>query len=168
MLAGSMPGPVSVRRTVLDWSFEAVSLAALLGTLAFAAWHWGDLPAKVPQHFGVSGKPDSWGGKAILAILPLTSLIVYFGLTLASRYQQLINLPSSADRERPEVRQLLLTFVTVVKAEVTVLLFYITWATVETALGRANGLGKLLAPLTPITIFGTIAFYLWKLKPYRH
>jgi uncharacterized membrane protein len=152
---------------VLDWSFEAISLAALLGTLALPIWRWGDLPAKVPQHFGPSGTPDGWGSKAGLAILPLISLVVYLGLTLASRYQQLINLPSSADRERPEVRQLLLTFVTVVKAEVTVLLFYITWATVETALGHANGLGRSLALLTPITIFGTIALYLWKLKPYR-
>ena len=95
------------------------------------------------------------------------SAAVYILLTRAARDQRLVNLPFSVDRERPEVQQLLVRFMGVVKAVSTVALWYISWRSVASALGRADGLGRAFLPVMLAAIFIPVVFYLVKLRRYR-
>ena len=104
-----------MRRSGFDWVLEIVSVASLAAIIAVVATHWNELPNIVPKHFGASGKPNGWGSKNNLCILPATAVGLYFLLTLAARYQQLINLPISVDRSRPEVGQILFRFANTLK-----------------------------------------------------
>ena len=63
-------------------------------------------------------------------------------LTFASRYQQLVNVPFEIDRDRPEVKQLLLQMTIVLKTILMVLLAGLLWTIVHTPLGRMRTAGR--------------------------
>ena len=52
---------------------------------------------------------------------------IYVLLTFASRYQQLVSVPFEIDRDRPEVKQLLLQMTIVLKTVLMVLLAVMLW-----------------------------------------
>lgn len=156
-----------MRRSGFDWALEVISLAALAAIIAAVATHWNDLPNIVPKHFGASGKPNGWGGKNSLWILPGTAVGLYVLLTLAARYQQLINLPISVDRSRPEVRQIIFRFANVLKAAILIVLFYLSWASVNTALGKATGLGRQTLPIILVAVAVPLVYYVLKLRRYQ-
>jgi uncharacterized membrane protein len=158
---------VEAKRSSFDWLLEGISLAGLVAVFAIVIFHWEDLPERIPAHFGASGRPNRWGAKSELWILPITSLILYVTLTAASRYQKLINVPFTIDRNAPAVRQILLSMSIALKAVAQVAFVYMIWMSVNTALGRANGLGILFAPVFLLATSAPIVFYLLKLRRYR-
>jgi len=84
---------------------------------------------------------------------------VYVLLTVASRFQQLINVPFEIDRERPEVKQLLLQMTIVLKTVLMVLLAGLLWMIVHTPMGRMRSAGRgfllvfLIAMLAPTIVY---------------
>ena len=52
---------------------------------------------------------------------------VYLLLTVAAHFQQLVNIPFEIDRDRPEVKQLLLRMTIVLKTVLMVLLAGLLW-----------------------------------------
>ena len=155
------------KRSGLDWLLEAISLAAVAVTFVITASHWAELPAQVPLHFGASGAPNGWGDKNGLWILPFVSMFLYIVLTAASRYQRLINVPFRIERDAPEVQQLLLNMSIVLKAAMTLMFAYLTWASMNAALGRSEGLGRDVLPVSLLVIFSPMIWYLLKLWRYR-
>lgn len=59
----------------------------LLGCMfALAALSWHAVPDRIPVHWGISGRPDRWGGRFEgLLLLPLVGLLTYLVLLLAPR-----------------------------------------------------------------------------------
>jgi hypothetical protein len=155
------------KRSTFDWVCEAVAIAALAGMIGLTAANWASLPEQMPVHFGASGKPDGWGSKSTLWILTLVNVGLYVVMTLASRYQRLINLPIRVDRNAPEVQQLLRTMVIVLKMGLMALLLYIDWAMVNTGLGRADGLGPEFLPVFLAATFLPLIWFLAKLRKFQ-
>lgn len=155
------------KRPVFDWVLEAFAVVALAMMCGMLDLHWKDLPAEVPMHFGISGEPDGWGSKSGMLLLPLTAVGLYTLLTLSSRYQRLINIPMAIDRDSPEVQRLLRGLSTTLKVVVLWVLAYLEWAGIETALGRAAGLGKLFLPIAMLALFSPLGLYLYKLRAHR-
>lgn len=155
------------KRTTLDWVLEAVSLTVVVAIFLNLAAHWSELPDQVPRHYGFSGNPDRWGGKNGLWVLPFTAVGLYILLTAASRYQGLINLPFTVDRKLPDVRKLLITMSVFMKATILLSLAYISWAGINTALGREQGLGGNFLPIFLAVVFGPLIFFTRKLWRYR-
>ncbi len=44
---------------------RALMWVLALGLLAWAAWLWPDVPARVPVHFGPNGQPDAWADRSV-------------------------------------------------------------------------------------------------------
>ena len=155
------------RRSALGWVLEAVSLGALVSIFGIVWFNWKDLPARILRHFNSRGNPDGWGGKNGLLPLPLTALGIYSLLTMAFRYQNLINIPMTVDRDAPEVRSLLGVMSALLKTILLCMFLYLTGANVNTAMGRLNGLGRPFLPAWLASVFLTPGFYMFKLWPYR-
>lgn len=72
-----------MRLTPLEATLIALillSLGALIVPLALA---WPSLPATVPSHFGLSGRPDAYSGKGLLLTLPIIAIVfTVFALAL--------------------------------------------------------------------------------------
>jgi len=129
----------------------------------FIAWYWSSLPEEIPTHFSISGAPDGWGGKSTLLVLPAIGLVIYIGLTILSRYPHVYNYlwhitPQNAKMQYENSRQMII----LLKTEIVWLFAYIVWQTIQTALGKAKGLGAEFLPIFLILIFGTVGFHLFK------
>jgi len=155
------------RRSVLDWILEGLSLATLLAIVGVVAINWDKLPARIPRHFGISGQPDRWGGKSGMLNLPVIAFGLYAMLTLASRYQGLINVPMAIDRNAPEVRRLLLRMSLTLKLTMLMVFGYLTWSTVNVALGLATGLGRQFLGISLGLIFVPVIGFLYALRAWR-
>src|ERR1700722_6130984 len=94
-------------RSRAQWFFEGLSLLLVIFMFAIVAVHWSQFPDLVPAHYGISGKPNGWHGKSFLLILPCIAAIVWLVMTVAQRYQRLINIPFTIDRDSPEVQSVL-------------------------------------------------------------
>ncbi len=99
--------------------------------------------------------------------LPIVALGIYVLMTLASRYQSLINLPISIDRDAPEVRRLLQSLAITLKLVIVLIFVYIEWILVNTASGRSSTPGTLFLPVTLVAVFLPLGFYLHKLQNYQ-
>jgi uncharacterized membrane protein len=76
-----------------------IGIVCGIGAVSYAAMHYADLPARVPTHFGPSGKPDAWRPKSFwtVMLLPILTLIMGTGLgtfaLLISRAKRAIRHP---------------------------------------------------------------------------
>ena len=136
------------RRSTQDWLLEAVALAALFATFAMVFGHWQRLPV-----FARRGSGGSYG------VMVLLNAGIYLVLTFASHYQQLVSVPFEIDRDRLEVKHLLLQMTIVLKTVLMVLLAGLLWIIVHTPLGRVRTAGRgflvvfLVAMLVPTMVY---------------
>jgi len=154
-------------RSRAQWFFEGLSLLLVMFMFAMLAVHWRQFPDRVPTHFDISGKPNGWHGKGSLLILPSTAVIVWIVMTAAQRYQSLINIPFTIDRDSPEVQSVLRNMMIAGKTTMALLFAWLMRGTVRTALGRAEGIGQWVLPLTLALIFVPLIVYSVKLLRLR-
>jgi uncharacterized membrane protein len=159
---GARPRPADpwLPETPVEWVLEGVSLAALSFGILTLLQAWPDLPSQVPRHFDIAGKPDAWGAKVNLLVLPVVGVVVYLMLTVVGRvphtHSFLVNItPQNA----PRLYRLSRMLVAWMKAQITFTLGYISWSQVRVALGNAQGLGWAFLPATLIAIGVTILIY---------
>jgi uncharacterized membrane protein len=148
-------------RHPLRAAFEIAALAGLVFHVVTVARAWASLPDTVPVHFGASGRPDRWGQKGELLVLPLLSLLLYAGLTWLGRYSHKFNYPWPATGGGAErQRQLGKSLISAIKAQVMWLFAAISWQSARVAAGRAGGLGEAFVPLVLVVVAATLVVYL--------
>ena len=70
----------------IDWRTEAPMWALLVLLFALTAMSWAGAPDQIPVHWGLSGQPDRWGGRAEgLLALPFVTLGIYLLLLFLPR-----------------------------------------------------------------------------------
>ena len=144
------------RRSMQDWLLEAVALAALIATFVMVFRHWQRLPV-----FARRGNGGSY------SIMVLLNVGIYLLLTLASYYQQLVSVPFEIDRERLEVKQLLLQMTIVLKTILMVLLASLLWIIMHTPLGRIKTAGRGFLVVFLIAMLAPTLVYVRKLSRFR-
>lgn len=74
----------------------AIELSALLGIIlnwVLPLIFYFQLPEIITTHYGIDGKPNDWGSKNSIFILPVISTILYIGLTILNRFPHIFNYP---------------------------------------------------------------------------
>jgi len=141
-----------------------ILILALMGggiAVGYAALHYPDLPARVPTHFGPSGKPDAWRPKsfATVMLLPLLTLVMGVGLSgmvfFIARAKRAVRFPQtqvSADAQR-RFRQAVARFMGGIALLVTAMLTLMSISSIRVGLGLAAG----LSPFAMAFGFGLVA-----------
>jgi uncharacterized membrane protein len=130
------------KRSSLQIAYEVVAGSGLLFHIVLIARAWAILPSTIPVHYGFSGQPDAWGGKAELLALPVVSVLLYLGLTWLARYPHKLNYPwTITERNAEQQYRLAKSLVGAVKALLIWLFTAISWQTIRVATGQAGGLG---------------------------
>ena len=155
------------RKSRLVPVLELVAIAGVIAMWAMVAAYWSELPSRVPAHFGASGATDRWGGKNALFVLPVVGVVMYAGLTITSRLPQYFNLPPSVDSKHPAVLALMTELLVVTKTIAVLTFTYIEWASIQTALGQRNGLGRGFLPFAVSVAILAPILYIVKLRRYR-
>ncbi|MBZ5672805.1 MAG: hypothetical protein LAP61_01025 [Acidobacteriia bacterium] len=144
------------RRSTQDWVLEAIAFAALVATFAMVFGHWQRLP--------IFARRGSGGSYSIMVLL---NAGIYLLLTFASHYQQLVSVPFEIDRDRPEVKQLLLQMTIVLKTILMVLLAGLLWIILHTPLGRMRTAGRGFLVVFLIAMLAPTMVYVRKLSRFR-
>ena len=144
----------------LAWIMELLAATFLLLTFVVLMVHFTDLPDRIPRHFNASGIADGFGRKSVILVLPIISLLAFTLLTWAQRVPHIHNFPvkitaSNIVRQYENSVYLLRT----IKVIITIQFFYITYATIETAFGRVNGLSPLFVPVMLGSLLLSIIFF---------
>lgn len=123
-------------------------ISAIVGSFLIIAINYMQIPESVPIHFNGAGKPDAWGPKAMLWILPVIMGLVIFLLLRVSRKPAKLNFPYEVPAEKaPHIyrkARLSLRLMGLVTALMTL---YISWKSIQIAFGEASGLGKWFLPV---------------------
>jgi len=144
------------RRSIQAWLLEAIAFAALVATFAMVFGHWQRLP--------IFARRGSTGSYSVMVLL---NAGIYLLLTFASRYQQLVSVPFEIDRDRPEVKQLLLQMTIVLKTILMVLLAGLLWIILHTPLGRMRTAGRGFLVVFLIAMLAPTMVYVRKLSRFR-
>jgi hypothetical protein len=66
-------------------NFEiAFCVAAIAGTIAYTALRYGELPERVPLHFGLTGQATGFGPRPAVWLIPAVQVIVTVGYAAPS------------------------------------------------------------------------------------
>jgi len=154
---------LDIPRSSFEMALEISGALILLFMFGVVMKNWAALPEVIPSHYDLSGKPEGWSTKNVLWILPALSVVLYAGLTVLSKYPHIYNYawpitPKNTRAQYQIARQMII----ILKTAIVLIFAYIVWQTIQTALGKSNGLGAEFMPVFLILIFGTIGFHLFK------
>ncbi|HPT29276.1 MAG TPA: DUF1648 domain-containing protein [Bryobacteraceae bacterium] len=107
-----------------------LGLAALLGLVAV---NWSTLPDELPMHFGINGKPDRYGSRWQLLILPVVGIAIFVGMSLSAGTAEWLG---GVAPEKPFDAIMLVWTKTVVMA----LMCYCVWTIIRVARKQAEGM----------------------------
>lgn len=123
----------------------AIILIAL--SLLIIGINYTQIPETVPTHFNGAGEPDAWGHKATLWILPVTMTPVMFLLLWVSRKPSKFNYPYEVTPERAaQIYRKARLSLRLMALVTTLMTLYISWRSVQIAIGEATQLGSWFLP----------------------
>ena len=147
----------------IDRIVESIGVIGVILLIGLPIIHYSGLPDIIPRHYGLSGEPDGFSGKGIIWTLPAIGLIMYVGMAILNKFPHIFNYPKEITSENAERQYKIATKLVRFLNTIIVCVFcYITYATIQTALGKQSGLGSYFTPIFVVLIFGTIGIYLYK------
>jgi uncharacterized membrane protein len=143
-------------RINLKWTFWDVILECagwfallLFWIILVASYH--QVPANVPTHFDLLGKPDAFGHKSQLFVLPIVTSALFFGLTWLNKFPHIFNFPIEINEQNAEIQYRLSTrFLRWLKGWIVLLFLMISWHSMNASNHAAVSLNRLL----PLMLFG--------------
>lgn len=137
--------------------------AGVLLAVAITFIYYDKLPKRMAIHFDFSGKPNGWGGKETLIMLPIILVVMYLLLTGLEKVPHIYNYTvkineKNAKAQYKNARAMLI----VLKTEVVYLFAYMQWITIEGALNNTLGLSPWFIVIAMIFIFGSIGYFIYK------
>ncbi len=140
-------------QTPAEKALVALAVVALVALVVVTAYWWATLPATIPTHFGINGKPNAYGPKGAIWLLPGLLFVFTIGFSFLSRYPWLFNYPVTITQENAERQyhrgRLLLA---VINAFLACYFVVIQWQTIEVARGAAASLGPIFGKVSIIAL----------------
>ena len=137
----------------VDYVLEAAGILALAATIVYVALSWSRLPARLPTHFDIAGRPNAWGSGASILFLPSLALVLYAGLGILQRFPWAYNYAVAIGPDNAEAQyRLAVRLLRALKAIIAATFGWIDYSTIRMALAaagggdRADGLGPFMIP----------------------
>jgi uncharacterized membrane protein len=154
---------IKIKSEPIDRIVESIGVIGIILLIGLPVFYYSSLPDIIPRYYGSSGEPDGFSGKGIIWTLPAIGLVMYVGMAMLNKFPHIFNYLIEITTENAErqykIATKLLRFLNTIIACV---FCYITYATIQTALGKQSGLGSYFTPIFMVLIFGIIGIYLYK------
>lgn len=152
-----LPNPMA------DGWLRYIPLAAVILGFVLVSANYGELPAEIPIHFNGKGEVDGYGPKAMLWILPVINFGMFALLGWAPKTPfSMFNYPVTITEENAaRQHQIALDLIAYIRIIVCVLLSYLVFAVVQSALSGESRLENVAVFGVMVALFGVIG---WKLK----
>jgi len=149
-----------IPHTPFETLLEALTALGIITILAKTVWGWLTLPAIIPTHYGLSGAPNAYGGKASLLILPILAICLSVLLTFVSRYPHRYNYPWPITAENaPRQYYLARLLLRWIALEEVWVLCGLQWLLIQAAQSHSTGPILLVAPVMVLALIVTIILH---------
>lgn len=146
----------------LDYALEIVAAMSLVALLGLVMVHYADLPEQIPTHFGADGRPDGFGSKNSLWLLPVLGLFIYAMMTFINQKPHVFNYTVKITPENaPYQYRMGVRLIRFLKATILILFAYLVWGTINIATGGGERLGHWLW-LLPVLSIGSVFYFFLK------
>ena len=153
---------LNLKITPLEIFLNGITLVAFVGTIVYLVSSWKIIPSEIPAHYNVLGEVDRWGSKGEMLILPLIGLLMWIGMTVLEKFPHVYNY-INLTKENAHAQYLNgRLLINVLKNEIVLLFSYITWKSVQVAIGEQDSLGVWFLPVFLIIIFGSMGYFIMK------
>lgn len=151
---------LNIPRTRFEKVFDLVTLIAFIVWIGYLIYVWGQLPAQVPAHFDGTGTVDRWGSKWELLLLPIIAVILTIFLAFLEKHPEWHNYMNLTEENIEFQYKNSRMLLHVIKNESLLFFAYISFQSVQVALGNATSLGILFLPVFLIVLFGSMIFFI--------
>lgn len=152
---------VKITSTPFDRCLDGISLLLLIAFLGITVFYYASLPETIPTHFNAAGEPDAYGHKASLFLLVGIALLIFLLLRYFQNKPHLYNYPTTITEENAQEQYTkAMRMMRVLNLTTLVILFYLQFQTIQTALGNATGLGSYFIIFVVISGFLPLLFLL--------
>ena len=83
----------------------AIGYTALVVLIAVGLYAFATLPASIPTSFGFDGRPQAWGSKLTILMLPAAGLLAFVLISIVQATKPRANLPFRVPEGRDEAVQ---------------------------------------------------------------
>lgn len=133
---------IELEKTRREKIIELVGWIALFLMVLIPIFFYEKLPDVVPNHFGPDGKPDGFGSKAVIFLLPIIGIITYVGLFYMNKFPRSFNYPVKITSENTEIQYKIVTrMIRNMNTFISISILYITCNIVYGAMHGEIGLG---------------------------
>lgn len=154
---------IEIKKTPIDIVIEIIGFLGLILLLGLPLYYFDKLPETIPRHFAATGEPDGFSGKGMIWTLPVIGITMYVGMFWLNKHPHIFNYSQPVTKENAERLYTIGTkMIRTLNAIITCVLAYITYSTIQTALGNQNGLGVWFLPVFMISLFGITAYFFYK------
>lgn len=135
--------------------------------LVYATYSFPNLPALIPVHFGIDGKPNGWGGKYTILFIPLINLtLVCFMASVRKHPFSYLNLPIKVSNNNVEERvKLGKQLLDLICVAISILFFFVELHIVKSSQNPISSNGLFIVIISIVAaILGLSAFYTKKIN----
>lgn len=137
----------------LWWIVDIASFCTFLATVVLVVSRYASLPAEIPIHFGPSGRPDGWGSRDTIFLLPVLAAMLQAMLTAAPFFPHHMHLLGP---RTPENLSAAIAMLRILKWEAMTLFFFLA-----DAMTRSAALGWVPVVFLSI-LLGTAVIGIWQ------
>jgi len=139
---------IKVPFETVDVIIEMLSITLLILMWTYCIINYFELPDTIATHFDATGKPDDFGSKNTIWIIPVVATVMYIGMYILNKYPHIHNYMVNITEENALKNYRFSTrVVRVVNFLCVLLLAYITYMIIESAFGKQYNLGTWFVPL---------------------
>lgn len=157
---------IKVPFETVDIIIEIISITLLILMWSYTIVNYFELPNTIATHFNEAGKPDDFGSKQTVWIIPIITTAMYIGLFILNKYPHMHNYMVNITEENALKNYKFSTrIVRVVNLLCVLLMAYITFMIVESAFGKQFDLGAWFMPIViGISIILPIIIFVYMIK----
>ena len=154
---------IKFQLTTMDWTLEILGFGCLITLIVYPIIYFNELPEIIPRHFSMLGKPNGFGNKSNIWLMPVITTIVFISLTFAQRFPHRLNYLFDITHENAE-RQYknAILMLRVMKTMIAIEFLYMSYSTIQISLGHISERGILHAPIFLFVILGSVVAFAYR------
>jgi len=140
MKLDTQPRPkLSLPLTKLEIGLEVLTVPLLVLNFVLPAVFWHDLHEVVPSHFDLQGAANGFSPRSIVWVIAAFALATYVAMTLVSKFPHTFNyIWPITEANAPKQYLLARKFLSILKLEGIVLLFFAMWNIIQVGIGASK------------------------------
>lgn len=139
---------LKIKKEIIDCILEFGALIVLIATWGFTIYRFNKLPDSIATHFDLSGKPNEFGSKYTICVLPIIITFVYILIFKLNRNPHKFNyLTTITEQNAYKQYKLASRMMRVILFNITLMLAYITFKEIDGAYTKSSALEWWFIPL---------------------